>query len=333
MPQAQRSDIGRLTEYLRGLKGRTLILLHANADLDAICSGIALEEAIRSINPGLGLGLGAPGGISRAARRAMEYFGAVAETGPATDADLIVLVDTANLAQLGPLAKEVRRSAARKVMIDHHAPQEETRALADFYLVDEDAASSVEVVYKFIEEAGAEITPRAATAMALGILAETGRLRLATSGTIKTVASLLDRGADYSKALELLEDEEDRSRKLACLKAAQRMDIHRLGGWLIATAEVGSFTAYAANALVQLGADCAFVASGKGGGVQVSARASPSFLRATGLSLAVVMEKVGGVLRGGGGGHAGAAAAKGPEGDPKAALDECLQVLRARIRT
>ncbi|MBI4344882.1 MAG: DHH family phosphoesterase, partial [Euryarchaeota archaeon] len=303
MGEARLSDIGRLAEHLWGLEGRIIILLHANADLDAVCSGIALAEAIRSINPALDPSLGAPGGISKAARRAMDHFGATAEASPVLDADLIILVDTVNLAQLGPAAEKVRQSGARKAVIDHHAPQGETKAMADFYLVDEGAASSVEVVYRFIESTGVEVTPGAATAMVLGILAETGRLRLATPGTIKALASLLDRGADYPRALELLEEEEDRSRKLAHLKAAQRMELHRLGAWLVATAEVGSFTASAAGALVHLGADCAFVASGKGGKVQVSARASAQFLRATGVSLAEVMERVGGVL-GGGGGHA-----------------------------
>lgn len=327
MGEARLSDIGRLAEHLRGLEGRIIILLHANADLDAVCSGIALMEAIRSINPGLNPILGAPGGVSKAARRAMEHFGAAADTNPTVDADLIVLVDTVNLAQLGPLAEGVRRSVARKAVIDHHAPQGETRAMADFYLVDEGATSSVEVVYRFMDGTGVEVTPRAATAMVLGILAETGRLRLATPCTIKTMASLLDRGADYPRALELLEEEEDRSRKLAHLKAAQRTELHRLGEWLVATAEVGSFTASAAGALVHLGADCAFVASGKGGKVQVSARASPPFLRATGVSLAEIMEKVGG------GGHAAAAAARGPGGDPRAVLEKCLEALKARIRT
>jgi nanoRNase/pAp phosphatase (c-di-AMP/oligoRNAs hydrolase) len=64
-------------------------------------------------------------------------------------------------------------------------------------------------------------------------------------------------------------------------------------------------------------------------GLQISARASPGFIKETGLHIGRdVMSKIGEFIEGSGGGHSGAAGAKGKKGDMKKALEECIRLVQ-----
>ena len=115
----------------------------------------------------------------------------------------------------------------------------------------------------------------------------------------------------------------DISQRIAVLKAASRAEVVRQGDWLIACTTVNSFEGSAAMALVDLGADVAFVAGrhGKGDIVRISARSSREAAR-KGLNLAKLLGEVGKAYGGDGGGHRSAAALEAV-GDPSAILDAC----------
>ncbi|MEE8403073.1 MAG: DHH family phosphoesterase [Candidatus Hydrothermarchaeaceae archaeon] len=319
-----------LFEYVKSISGKILILSHQNADPDAICSSIALKDALGALNPKATILIGAAGGISRSSKRIVEKSEVLIN--PSLDVELLVILDSSTLQQISPLDRDVKK--ARKVaVIDHHVPHRDTEDISDFYIVDESASSTAEVIYDLIENAGIEITERASLAILIGILADSAHLRFATPKTLKIVSSILDSGADYQKALDLIEfSEEDVSQKIACLKAAKRAELHRIDDWILVTSKVNAFGARAANGLVSMGADCVFVGSVAKGGVQVSARASQNFLKKTGTNLGRdVMPRVGEFVGGGGGGHREAAGVKSKTGDVNAALDECIRITKEFI--
>jgi nanoRNase/pAp phosphatase (c-di-AMP/oligoRNAs hydrolase) len=316
--------------YLGGLSGKAVVLSHQNADPDAVASSIVLKEAIASFNPSLEVELAAAGGISKISKRIAEKFGEEFSIKPSLDVDVAILLDTSTLAQLHPISEEIKK-ASKIAVIDHHAPHEDTRRIADFYIVEE-ASSTAEIIYRLIAKMGVEMDGRMGLALLAGIIADTAHLRFATSKTIEVVGEIIKTGADYVEAIELLEIPEDVSQKISHLKAAQRMEITKVNDWVLAISHVSAFEASAATALVHLGADCTFVGSEGKEGIQISARASPNFIKESGVHLGRdVMKKIGEFINGSGGGHAGAAGAKGKDQDLKKALEECLRVLQEAL--
>lgn len=316
--------------YLKNFSGRVLILSHQNSDLDAICSSIALKEALSVLNPRLIITIGAAVSACKSARQVLKEFSEEVAVNPKLDAGLVILVDTATLQQIAPLDTEIKKHPGKIAVIDHHAPHPDTRDIADFYSVDEKASSSSEIVYTILKKMKIKISGRAAFALLIGILADSAHLKFATRKTIKIVDEILERtNADYERAAALLEVSEDVSKKIAHLKAAQRMELYRVMDFVLVTSEVSSFEASAARALVLLGADCVFVASMKKGEMQISARASQNFIRETGINLGRdIMPRVGELINGGGGGHVAAAGAKGRGSSISKALAGCIKLVQ-----
>ena len=316
--------------YLKKFSGRVLILSHQNSDLDAISSSIALKEALGILNPGLTIMIGAAGSICKSAKQVLKEFSEEAVINPKLDVQLIILVDTATLQQIAPLDTEIKKHAGKIAVIDHHASHADTRDIADFYFVDERASSSSEIVYTILKKMKLKISGRIGFALLIGILADSAHLKFATKKTIKIVNEILEKtNADYERAASLLEVSEDVSRKIAHLKAAQRMELYRVMDFVLVTSEVNSFGASAARALVLLGADCAFVGSIRKNEIQISARASSNFIKETGISLGRdIMPKIGEFINGSGGGHAGAAGAKGRGDSVSNALLECIKLVQ-----
>jgi nanoRNase/pAp phosphatase (c-di-AMP/oligoRNAs hydrolase) len=84
---------------------------------------------------------------------------------------------------------------------------------------------------------------------------------------------------------------------------------------------INSFEGFAANALMDLGADVAFAAGLHGDLVRISARSSRDASQ-NGLDLAAVLREIAKAHGGEGGGHRTAAALE-TKGDPCALLEEC----------
>ena len=106
--------------------------------------------------------------------------------------------------------------------------------------------------------------------------------------------------------------------------------MHNIGTWVVVTSKVRAFEASACRALIDVGADVAIV-GGKPGKKQVrlSSRSTREFSRETGVNLGSdVMEAIGPLIGGKGGGHANAAGANGKEN-----LDEALAKAVELIRT
>ncbi len=313
-------------QFMRDFEGKALILSHQNADADAVATSIALGRGIKKLNNRIQLKLGASSSISRIGNHILERFGEEIAIDPDLDFDLIIIIDTSNLNQLAPLDVKLANSKAKMAVIDHHAKHEDTKNIADYYIVDENACSCTEIIYSFFKKSGIEVDNEIAEAILIGIIADTAHLKFASHKTLKVVVELLAlEGFDYDKVLKLLQIPGDISRRIAHLKAAQRMEFHRVDDWLIATSYVSSYSSTAASSLLSLGADIAFVASIERRRVQISSRATPYFLKQTGIHLGRdIMPKIGKVINGGGGGHAGAAGAKGMGTDLKKILKDCV---------
>lgn len=294
-------------------------LLHHNADADAVGSAVAMARRW----PGL---IASHADVSAAGRRVAARFGVEVAVDPPLDGyRLGVVLDTGSPAPLGPVP-----ASLPLVVIDHHRTGGWPQVVASY--VEPDATSTCEVVLRLIWAQEKGLQADEALALLCGLVADTQRFRLATKDTLSSAFVLMDNGADLQEAIALLEQPppEERSERIARLRAAQRAQVEEVGGLLVATSHVNAYEASSAAALVRTGADVALVAAQRGEDASVSGR-----LRA-GLDgrvdLARVMQQAARDLGApwGGGGHAGAAGLNG-KGSAEAALAACRAALAGHL--
>lgn len=310
-----------------------LILCHQNADPDALCSAYVFSELLKRINPNTRIEIASPEGISKLSEALSEFLPIRVVTDfPEFSADVIVMLDTNTVKQLGPWEKVVKKSAAPLIVIDHHASHPETERLASVIICDENASSTCEIVHGFFEELGIKPSKEEAQALFLGIAFDTKHFVLAKSNTFKVAAALVDAGVDAQKILSRLSLPTSLPERIARLKACRRMQLIRIDDWLIVFSRVSSFQASAARALVGMGAHLAMVGGQKGDSLQISIRSDPEFHRETGFHLGRDLAKpLGEFFHGMGGGHSTAAGVNGT-GDYESAVKRAIRIIKEKLK-
>ena len=329
-----------------------LILLHHNADPDAVGSGYALMRAFPNVT------VGASESINKISERLSDELGFKVDINPDPSLfDVNVILDTSSKTQLGDLAASLKDP----YVVDHHSYTGDW-AGASYCHCDEAKSSCAEIVYEILKEAGFCFSAEnSAVALALltGMATDTARFRYANAAALRSFAALMgESGVTMDDVLCIVEGEPffDKSRKIAHLKAAQRSRFESLfdGDVVVATSHVSSFEASASKSLLLIGADVAFVACRNGDELRVSARAKSSVVENYGLHLGYLMNEVSrevgdGVCGGGsntscdqtgsgagrrscgGGGHAGAAGFNGINCEEKKVIDLCVSKLKLAL--
>ncbi|CAJ36070.1 DHH family phosphoesterase [Methanocella arvoryzae] len=291
-----------------------LFLCHKNADVDSLGSAYALQRLF-----------GGHVGVydSPSAMAAMLCERLKVEPVIAPDLkkyDIVVVVDTSTLVQTG--YKTIDRCA----IIDHHTPGDLHEHCQLSYA--RIASSTGELVYSLYHENGLPIDAEVAFVLVLAIVTDTGHFRYAGAHVFGIVGQILQAGgiryADVSEFLSHVPV--DLSCRIATLKAASRLNLHRVGDLLVVDTRVSSFGAQSATSLISLGADVALVGSEKEGEKRISGRVR----RGVDLDLSRLLEEVGKKFGGSGGGHA-AAAGVVVKGDLDRALKECVDMTTAQL--
>jgi nanoRNase/pAp phosphatase (c-di-AMP/oligoRNAs hydrolase) len=309
-----------------------LLLCHHNSDPDAICSAYAFQGLLKKLRPNLTVEIGAGQGISRLSKHLLEHIPITVNMNPSVEkAQVIVLLDTNTIQQLGRLAETVAKSAVPIIVIDHHAAHPETEHIAKLCVTNEEAASTCEIVYSFFKQFGAKPDLDVAKALFLGIAFDTRHFVLANSSTFKTIAELCDVGVNAQEVVSMLALPMDFSERVARMKACRRAKLLKIGEWIIALSHVSAYQASAARALIDLGAHMAAVAGQRNENIEISLRCTREFNQKTGIHLGRdVAKPLGELLQGMGGGHATAAGVNGA-GDVETGLKRCLRLLKEEL--
>ncbi|NJE75710.1 bifunctional oligoribonuclease/PAP phosphatase NrnA [Thermococcus sp. ES12] len=314
----------KLKRFLERSGNRSFLLLcHHNADPDSLGSAIAFALYLKSIGIER-IRIGVAQSVSSYAKRLLAFSPVPVEKDPAVKEDVVVIFDTASLEQLEPI--EIPRGKF-VVLIDHHI-EKERPIRADIAVVDSSRTSTAEIVWELFKYLGF-YDERAVKALLAGIVTDTANFRFANAKTFKAVSEMLERfPVQMSEIFQLVapvsDENIDQAKRMAILKACQRMEIRKFRRYVIAVSKVSAYESLACKIFLQLGADIAVVGSEKKG-VRISARAKESLVK-KGLHLGKIMEKVGPVIDGSGGGHAGAAGANG-----KGNLDEGIKLILKEI--
>jgi bifunctional oligoribonuclease and PAP phosphatase NrnA len=121
--------------------------------------------------------------------------------------DIVFCLDFSSLQRINELGHVVEKSAAKKVLIDHHLEPEK---FAHFEQWDDSAASTAELVYKLIRELGDEdlVDKNIANCLYAGLMTDTGGFRHpnTTYQVFQIAAALVAHGADPSGVSKLIYD-------------------------------------------------------------------------------------------------------------------------------
>jgi phosphoesterase RecJ-like protein len=121
--------------------------------------------------------------------------------------DIIFCLDFSSLKRINDLGEMVEKSAAKKVLIDHHLDPEN---FADFVQWDGTAASTAELVYGLIREMDEEsfVDENIANCLYAGLMTDTGGFRHpnTTKKVFETAAALVAHGADPARVSKLIYD-------------------------------------------------------------------------------------------------------------------------------
>ena len=292
-------------------RGGWLILLHANADVDAVSSAAVIALTYPSC------AITAPAGINREAKRLAAMLGlGVDEVELKMLPGKVVVIDTASPEMLPGVT-----IPPDSLVIDHHAPVDGWGT--QYYFSDPTKTSCAEVAIEIVRPKG--ISKEAARAALFGIFADTGAFRHSNAGSLKAFAELVEiSGTSPEEVFEFFSDiPDDISVRIARLKGAQRMRFQREGNFIIGASQVGAHEADVCKAMLHLGCDIAFVGRKEEADFRLSSRAKQHAVEA-GIDLDKIMRKVAEQLGWQGGGHP-AAAGMGGKGDAEAATNFCMQ--------
>jgi len=312
----------KLKRFLQRSREKSYLLLcHHNADPDSLGSAIAFARYLKSVGVER-VRIGVAQSVSSYAKRLLTLSPVPVERNPTVEEDVVVIFDTSSLEQLEPIEIPKGKTV---ILID---VEKERPIKADIAVVDSSRTSTAEIVWELFKYLGFA-DEESARALLAGIVTDTANFRFANAKTFKAVGEILERfplqmGEIFSLVAPASDENTDNARRMAVLKACQRLEIRKFRKYIIAVSKVSAYESYACKVFLQLGADIAIVGSEKKG-VRISARAKESLVR-KGLHLGKIMEKVGPLIEGSGGGHAGAAGANG-----KANLDKAIKLILREI--
>jgi nanoRNase/pAp phosphatase (c-di-AMP/oligoRNAs hydrolase) len=301
---------GEAADRLRGKN--KVILVHGNADMDAIGSAYAIKKAFPEAD------IFAPNGIDRVSKLVVDKIGVeILEECDMSSYEQVVVVDTSSPEQLESEI-EIPKDA---VIIDHHMPTGKWDGY-HFYC-DDTKTSCCEIVKSILDENGIDIDRDTGLMLIGGMITDSGHFQFAKAEMLSDFADIMKRcDINMDEAFNLTIAPVSISEKIAMLKAIERTKFDRVGNLIVATSYGGSFEASSCRAILQAGADVVFVGSQRDEEFRLSARATQEAVR-KGVHLGDIMKGIGTETMNDGGGHGGAAGMSGI-GDVEAMLHICM---------
>lgn len=313
------SNFKRLHAILRkNSAGKFALICHRAADPDSFLSCYSMSQLLKNAY-NCKTEIGFPDNPNETVKKLMErYRGKVASLD--REYVLYFVLDCGDINLLGEWGSRLNKT--NSILIDHHLHHDLERYM--LALIDESSVSTAEVVLDYYNFLGYAPSKKTAQAILDAILFDSQNLLIAKDKTIINVASLCHYKASLENAREELKTEKSYDESIAKLKAASRMKIYKLNGWIVVLTRVNSYQASVARSLLRLGADVSFVAGVSNGDTRLSMRSTQEFYAKTKIHLGEdIAHKVASSISGTGGGHSTAASISSTE-VPDKLLELCL---------
>lgn len=193
---------------LIGSHQRFLLTSHMRPDCDALGSELGLAGVLEALEKSVVIVNGdpVPPHISFIdPHRRIQVLHRDVAPGALADRDALIVLDTSAWAQLGPMADVLRAFRGTKMVLDHHASEDDFAAHS---FKDTSAEATGRLVVDAAEALGVELTAEMARPLFTAIATDTGWFRFSsvTSATFRAIARLVDAGAVPSEVfVELYE--------------------------------------------------------------------------------------------------------------------------------
>ncbi len=320
-------SLERLTDLIKDNRDRKVVLtFHTVGDRDGVGAAVALSRYFSNatvVNPDF---------ITNNARRMLEESGngqkIKGKLPP--EYDLLVVLDTNTTKQLGKLKKAAREAMPKLIFIDHHLkPRELENAI---YFDSEGYNSASSIVYELLKRLNFGIDAHAARLLLNGIISDSADFKNSTPLTFRQVAELLTIArVSYPEVMEQFADNSKPEEKFRLISNLLSSEIELVNGYLLMYGEVEIHANAVADAAIKLGADAALYWL-VGNEVSISARLRPPLDLKLSLHLGTIMQNVGELLGGTGGGHPCAAGAYGPnKAHCTKAVEEAKTLIKAKL--
>ncbi|MCI0604138.1 bifunctional oligoribonuclease/PAP phosphatase NrnA [bacterium] len=170
-----------------------LITTHIHPDGDGIGSELALARLLQGMGKTVEVVNSTPTPRKYRFLDPANVIRLFDSTGPLPDAEVVFILDISRWERLGNMAQLIRNHPGIKICIDHHPVNGN---FADVNLICEDACASGEIVLRFINFMGSELTAQIAEPLYASILTDTGAFRFpnTSSQTHAAAAQLLSTG-------------------------------------------------------------------------------------------------------------------------------------------
>jgi len=302
---------------LKALRGkRCIITFHSLADLDACASALALAQHM-----GKKCIIAMQDRINSQSKRVLGEdaakffeFGRAIKKFPEAQ---IILLDCNDKMLLPKM-----QSQKVHILIDHHAKSANC-INAKYEWVNPEFSSCSQMVSSLLKSADA----KQAKILILGILADSANLLSADSDAFFQIARLLEIcGEDFERLQSLLHAPRPAEGRVAVLEGLRNISFAKKGDVVCAIAQVCSCESHVADAFIRAGADGAFVGSGSKNSAKISARIRGRM--EAHINLPALMDEVGKIIDGSGGGHPLAAGASGKNAQK---LEEALNFAQKKF--
>ncbi len=221
-------------ERLIGRIRSAVITSHVNPDGDAIGSELALMHLLRRLGKDVAVINASPLPVSYDfLEGSSEIFHYDPERDDATinGADVLFVLDCNAPKRVRQMENIVATASVQKVVIDHHL---EPQSFADLYVVDTDASSTGEILWRLIQHFGEEhFTKPVAEALYTGILTDSGGFRHPRTDAelLCMAARLLEAGVDPTYVYEKVYNRGELNRARLLGRALADMQVFH-NGWL-----------------------------------------------------------------------------------------------------
>ncbi len=145
------------------------------------------------------------------------------------EADCLIVMDTNVPSRLGDMAESISQSPAVKIVIDHHLDKDE---FADYYIVDESAAATGEIVYLLLNALMQnKLNDTIAVGLYTAIMTDTGSYRFPKTNrnTHLMTAELLKYNVDPSKIYREVYERGPVNRLVLLGKTLSSLQLHHNG--------------------------------------------------------------------------------------------------------
>ncbi|MHA2358243.1 MAG: DHH family phosphoesterase, partial [Candidatus Heimdallarchaeaceae archaeon] len=282
------------------------IFAHINADPDSVVSAIGLKHLLSEFIPNAEITLYASS-LSTLSKNLLEdYEVSFHQTIIEENIDAIFLCDANNPHQIGDF--DIDTYLNRKVpifVIDHHSMHEFISKTSVTIITD--ATSTAEIIASLYKELERNPSPDIATLLIAGILFDSRRFIYLSPSTFSIIEYLIGIGGDYDEALSTLHTTKSVSERIARLKGAARVKLHKENNIVFALSNVSTYESSVARALIELGADFSAVLANPEEEFRISFRCTKEFAQEKQVDLGELANELAENMGGSGGGHTTAA--------------------------